>query len=96
MKIRWRSFFYLDTEVEMPRERRRLVIARQAKGWQQYVLAGRANIQPSMLSRIEAGLQQPPVDVAVRLAEVLSLPPGAIFPEMFNDKTEEVLYGAKG
>jgi transcriptional regulator with XRE-family HTH domain len=57
---------------------------RRSRGWHQADLAARAELHPSVVSRIEAGLI-PGSAVRARLASALEVPESTLWPTLRND-----------
>jgi len=53
---------------------------RKAKGWSQYDVAKLLGISRGRYSQYELGLRTPPIDVAIRLADLFGVPIQDLFP----------------
>ncbi|HWD24260.1 MAG TPA: helix-turn-helix transcriptional regulator [Acidimicrobiales bacterium] len=59
---------------------RAIKVARETKGWSQSALAHRLAVRPSSVSRWEAGSCAPSDENKLRIAEVLDIEVGDLFP----------------
>jgi transcriptional regulator with XRE-family HTH domain len=61
---------------------RKLAQARRAAGLSQEALARLVGVSKATISMIECGLRMPKVDLLVRLAAALSVPPETLLPDV--------------
>jgi len=61
-------------------KRQHWVQLRKARGWTQYDVAQMLGISRARYSQYELGLRNPPIDVAIRLADLFGVPIQELFP----------------
>ena len=66
---------------------RKLAAARKAAGLSQQALADATGVSKAMISMMEGGFRTPRIDLLVRLAAALDVPPADLLPDLASHAT---------